>query len=79
MVDKKLTKEEIILAVKAKRTNVDGAIDNSYISEQAVSIIKRIPGLDVDDLVTWWQKHPNLGTIAGGHVLQYLEEHDKNA
>jgi len=77
MVDKKLTKEEIIIAVKAKRTNVDGAVDRAYISEQAVAIIKRIPDFNVDDLIEWWQKHEALGNIAGGHVLQYLEEKDK--
>ena len=76
MVDKKLTKEEIIIAVKAKRTNIYGATDNSFISSQARGIIKRLNDFDMDDFIDWWHKNEAVGVVAGGHVLAYLEEKD---
>ena len=69
-----LTKEEIVNKVKAKRTTIIGMTDNSYISTQAIGIIKRLPNFEVDDFMDWWHKQTTLGNVGGAHILQYLEE-----
>ena len=68
-----LTKQDIVSKVKAKRTTIPGMVDNSYISTQAIGIIKRLPDFDVDDFMDWWHKQPTLGNVGGSHILQYLE------
>ena len=73
-----LTKEEIIEKAKSKRTNVPGMTDGSVISSQALAIIKRLGDFDMEDFVEWWHKSTSCGTLAGGHVLQYLDEKSRS-
>ena len=70
---KLLSKQEIVNKVKAKRTNVPGMVDSSFISTQAIGIIKRLPGFDVEDFMDWWHKQTTLGNVGGAHILQYIE------
>ncbi len=68
-----LSKQEIVNKVKAKRTTIQGMTDNSYISTQAIGIIKRLPDFEVEDFMDWWHKHTTLGNVGGAHILAYLE------
>ena len=72
-----LTKQDIVNKVKAKRTTIPGMVDSSYISTQAIGIIKRLPDFDVDDFMDWWHKQTTLGNVGGAHILSYIESKEK--
>ncbi len=69
-----LTKQDIVNKVKAKRITIPGMVDGSYISTQAIGIMKRLPDFEVNEFMDWWHKHTTLGNVGGAHILQYLEE-----